>query len=802
MKKIISLLTALALILGLSFTVFAEEKTLSKKADWIITPSSSYATGDISAAFDGNGGSYWHSDYYFDGKSITWKAEAPHAVNIIFPSATNVSGLKYLPRQDDNETGIWQEIKVFGTKNGEEYTQLYEGTMKVDKTEKYVSWGDVSLKAIQIEITKSNGGFCTAAEIKLLTGGTGSVINNGAKMQVEPPYIAPEKTNGTVIERDKTWVVTATSNDANNQIVNAFDGSESSYWHTAYQTNEDNTAIISNDQPPHIITVDFGQEMEVSGFTVVPRASGDTGKFKAFNIYSSKDGENFTKIAEGNFAVTPGVFKPKSFSWGNTKMRAIKIEVTDSVGGYGTAAEIYFLKDSVPEDRVFDTSSWKITAKSQQRENSQMSWGTIGAILDGNPDSFWHSYYYAEGANITEMDSGPYYIDITLPKEDTIQGFSYTPRQGDDHGRLLEYNVKVSDSDTGEFTTIYKGEEAASMSATKTIDFGVAVTVKRIQLEILRTSGSMGSIADFIFKPGQKDVKVVKPEEFNDAIYTTYLNEIDKTNFQLKANIKEFNTKYKLSNIFDGSSNAWQSELATAPVTLEINLGGKHIIQAVKIQPLLSSGYIGYWDKIDMLISDDGTHYTEVLKDYSFPERNLDEKTITLDKEIRTKYVAFRINKYTNNRVACGEITFLQTLEQRDREAGRDEKYTLVIDSPSIKVEKEGQGYDRAIDAAPYITSVGSTLIPLRGLLEEMGATVTWSDEDQTIVIDNGTKKITMQVGSKLVYIENSGITVRYTMTAPPKIKNSRTYIPVRFVSEHLGYNVAWDGETKTITIN
>lgn len=802
MKKIISLLTALTLILGLTFTSFAEEKTLSKKSDWIITPSSSYATGDIEAAFDGNAGSYWHSDYYFDGTSITWKAEAPHAVNIIFPSVTNVSGLKYLPRQDDNSTGIWQEIKVFGSKDGEEYTQIYEGTMNTDATEKYVSWGDISLKAIQIEITKSSGGYCTAAEIKLLSGGTGSVINNGAKMQVEPPYIAPEKNNGTVIETDKTWIKTATSNDANNQIENAFDGNESTYWHTAYQTNDDNTAIISNDQPPHIITVDFNQEMVVSGFTVVPRSGGDTGKFKAFNIYSSKDGENFTKIAEGNFAVTPGVFKPKTFSWGNTKMRAIKIEVTDSVGGYGTAAEIYFLKDSVPEERVFDTSNWKITAKSQQRENSQMSWGGIAAILDGNPDSFWHSYYYAEGANITEMDSGPYYIDITLPNADTIQGFSYTPRQGDDHGRLLVYNVNVSDSDTGEFTTIYTGEETASMSATKAIDFGVAVTVKRIQLELVRTSGGVGSIADFIFKPGQTDVKVVKPEEFNDAIYTTYLNEIDKTNFQVKANIKEFNTKYKLSNIFDGSSNAWQSETATAPVTLEINLGGKHIIQAVKIQPYLSAGYIGYWDKFDILISDDGTHYTEVLKDYSFPERNMDEKTITLDKEIQTKYVAFRINKYTNNRVACGEITFLQTLEQRDREAGRDEKYTLVIDTPSIKIEKEGESYDRAIDAAPYITSVGSTLIPLRELLEEMGASVVWNDEDQTIVIDNGTKKITMQVGSKLVYIENFGRTVRYTMTAPPKIKNSRTYIPVRFVSEHLGYNVIWDGETKTITIN
>ena len=118
------------------------------------------------------------------------------------------------------------------------------------------------------------------------------------------------------------------------------------------------------------------------------------------------------------------------------------------------------------------------------------------------------------------------------------------------------------------------------------------------------------------------------------------------------------------------------------------------------------------------------------------------------------------------------------------------------------KVEKEEKSYDKEIDAAPYITSVGSTLIPLRGLLEEMGATVDWNDENQTITIKTSMMSITMQVGTKLVDIEKAGQTIRYTMTAPPKIKNGRTYIPVRFVSEHLGYNVGWDGETKTITIN
>ena len=59
----------------------------------------------------------------------------------------------------------------------------------------------MDLRAIQIEILSSNGGFATAAAVDLLTGGTGSPINKGAKMLVEPPYIAPEESNGEIIER-------------------------------------------------------------------------------------------------------------------------------------------------------------------------------------------------------------------------------------------------------------------------------------------------------------------------------------------------------------------------------------------------------------------------------------------------------------------------------------------------------------------------------------------------------------------------------------------------------------------------
>ena len=54
------------------------------------------------------------------------------------------------------------------------------------------------------------------------------------------------------------------------------------------------------------------------------------------------------------------------------------------------------------------------------------------------------------------------------------------------------------------------------------------------------------------------------------------------------------------------------------------------------------------------------------------------------------------------------------------------------------------------------------------------------------------------QIENDRVYIND----VRFNAQVAPIIKDGRTYIPLRFVSEHLGYNVGWDGETRTITIS
>ncbi len=90
------------------------------------------------------------------------------------------------------------------------------------------------------------------------------------------------------------------------------------------------------------------------------------------------------------------------------------------------------------------------------------------------------------------------------------------------------------------------------------------------------------------------------------------------------------------------------------------------------------------------------------------------------------------------------------------------------------------------------------TLVPARESFEKIGASVTWiKDTDQVQVVYKD-----MVV---LMKINDNNATVNgqlFNMSIPPKLINSKTMIPVRFVSEAMGLTVNWDNNTRIINIS
>ena len=97
----------------------------------------------------------------------------------------------------------------------------------------------------------------------------------------------------------------------------------------------------------------------------------------------------------------------------------------------------------------------------------------------------------------------------------------------------------------------------------------------------------------------------------------------------------------------------------------------------------------------------------------------------------------------------------------------------------------------------PPIMKNDRTLVPLRKIFEELGATVEWNDRLQKVTAVKDDIKVMLTIGDDKLYINNGYI----TLDVPAQLVNGRTLVPVRAVSESFNCNVNWDDNTQTVMI-
>ncbi|KXO16860.1 copper amine oxidase domain protein [Clostridiales bacterium KA00134] len=123
----------------------------------------------------------------------------------------------------------------------------------------------------------------------------------------------------------------------------------------------------------------------------------------------------------------------------------------------------------------------------------------------------------------------------------------------------------------------------------------------------------------------------------------------------------------------------------------------------------------------------------------------------------------------------------------------------FIIKVNEKKVETgENLGY-------PYIAKGNRTMVPLRVISENMGFKVDWENEGQIIKMENKSlgRKLSLQIGNSTATLNDKPLYIdENEKTLAPLLKNNRTYVPLRFIAENMGYKVDYSQAKGTHLIN
>ncbi len=119
-----------------------------------------------------------------------------------------------------------------------------------------------------------------------------------------------------------------------------------------------------------------------------------------------------------------------------------------------------------------------------------------------------------------------------------------------------------------------------------------------------------------------------------------------------------------------------------------------------------------------------------------------------------------------------------------------------TADSGDVKVTLDGNEI-LFPDAQPYIDARERTLVPIRFVSEAMGAEVSWDNDTRTVGIVKERDEVSYTIGEFKAYLNGQIM----SFDSYGIIKEDRTFVPLRFISELLACTVDWAEETKTVII-
>ena len=121
---------------------------------------------------------------------------------------------------------------------------------------------------------------------------------------------------------------------------------------------------------------------------------------------------------------------------------------------------------------------------------------------------------------------------------------------------------------------------------------------------------------------------------------------------------------------------------------------------------------------------------------------------------------------------------------------------TQIEEAPYVKLNDKILGFSQ-----PPVMESDRILVPMRFLFEQMGANVDWNNDTQSAIATIGEagqeKIVEFSIDNTTAFVNGKP----ETTDVPARLINDQTFVPLRFLSENLGYNVEWDDDARTAVI-
>ena len=431
------------------------------------------------------------------------------------------------------------------------------------------------------------------------------------------------------------------------------------------------------------------------------------------------------------------------------------------------------LRATEPAANVGDTNHSKYLSIVSKPEKSKLNANDLELVWSAAKEAYTLQYVGNTAAD-SDLLAGEYTVKVALTSGKTAEA-SFTLAE---FGTIQDLAVKLQAKNYGEPETMYTNidnkivyGQDLKVIAKYVDENGIEIDADKAEIGV---TGEVTSWEDSLGTGFKNQYAVTKDKDFIGSIITVKVFDSKAKKFVEKE--LTIVDKYDTYSLAFDSENGEANKTNTVEVSV-VNEDGT-VVKSVNNAEVLA--YVADQSNKDAKI--------EVNADVENVTNGKADITIFSNEETTVDIVV----AVKNGKDIYGG-TLKYTVGAEDVLA--DTSVVMTIGSSDFVVNNEVVSVE---DAAPYVAN-DRTYVPFRALGEAIGADVVWDNDARTVTYTLGKTEVVMTIGETTYTVNGE----EKTMDVAPEITGERTYVPVRFVGEALGFKVtalyAADGTTASV---